>query len=125
MCRIVMEAAERLSKIGISAEVVDVQTLMPFDLPQLILESVKKTNRVIFADEDVPGGASAYMMEQVLDKQNAFQWLDSAPRCISAKAHRPAYSSDGDYFSKPNSDDLFEKAFEIMSEVHPDRFLSN
>lgn len=125
MCRIVMEAAERLSKIGISAEVVDVQTLMPFDLPQLILESVKKTNRVIFADEDVPGGASAYMMEQVLDKQNAFQWLDSAPRCISAKAHRPAYSSDGDYFSKPNSDDLFEKAFEIMSEVYPDRFLSN
>jgi 2-oxoisovalerate dehydrogenase E1 component len=125
MCRIVMEAAERLSNISISAEVVDVQTLMPFDLPHLILESVKKTNRVIFADEDVPGGASAYMMEQVLDKQNAFQWLDSAPRCISAKAHRPAYSSDGDYFSKPNSDDLFEKAFEIMSEVYPDRFLSN
>jgi len=122
MCRIVMDAAERLSAFGISSEVIDVQTLMPFDVNSRILESVKKTNRVIFADEDVPGGASAYMLENVLDKQNAFQWLDSAPRCISAKAHRPAYSSDGDYFSKPSSDDVFEKVFEVMSEVYPDKF---
>lgn len=122
MCRIVIEAAERLSAFGISAEVIDVQTLMPFDVHHKILESIKKTNKVIFADEDVPGGASGYMLEQVLDKQNAFKWLDSAPRCISAKAHRPAYSSDGDYFSKPSVDDIFEKAYEIMNEVNPDKF---
>ena len=124
MCRIVMEAAERLAQFGISAEVIDVQTLMPFDLESRILASIQKTNRVIFADEDVPGGASAYMLEQVLDKQNAFRWLDSSPRCISAKAHRPAYSSDGDYFSKPSADDVFEKAYEIMSEVSPEQFPS-
>jgi 2-oxoisovalerate dehydrogenase E1 component len=122
MCRIVMDAAERLSHIGISAEVIDIQTLMPFDRTSVILESVKKTNRVLFADEDVPGGASAYMMEQVIDKQNAYQWLDSAPRCLSAKAHRPAYSSDGDYFSKPSPDDVFEKAYEIVSEAIPQNF---
>ncbi len=124
MCRIVMEAAERLMMFGISTEVIDIQTLMPFDVKHLISESIKKTNRVIFADEDVPGGASAYMMQIVIDDQKAFQWLDSAPKCISAKAHRPAYSSDGDYFSKPSSDDVFEKAYEIMSEVFPERFPS-
>lgn len=124
MCRIVMEAAERLQLFDISAEVVDVQTLMPFDVHHVISESIKKTNRVIFADEDVPGGASAYMMQHVIDGQKAFQWLDSAPKCVSAKAHRPAYSSDGDYFSKPSADDIFEKAYEIMSEVNPQRFPS-
>ena len=124
MCRIVMEAAKRLAIFGISAEVIDIQTLMPFDIHHSIAESVKKTNRVIFADEDVPGGASAFMMQQVIDGQKAFQWLDSAPKCISAKAHRPAYSSDGDYFSKPSADDVFEKAYEIMSEVFPERFPS-
>lgn len=124
MCRIVMEAAIRLEIFGISAEVIDIQTLMPFDIHHSIAESVKKTNRVIFADEDVPGGASAFMMQQVIDVQKGFQWLDSAPKCISAKAHRPAYSSDGDYFSKPSADDVFEKAYEIMSEVFPERFPS-
>lgn len=122
MCRIVMEAAHRLAKIGITAEVIDVQTLMPFDVEQSIVESLKKTSRVLFADEDVPGGASAYMMEQVVDKQNAYRWLDSAPRCLSAKAHRPAYSSDGDYFSKPSADDVYEKAYEIVSESNPDKY---
>lgn len=122
MCRIVMEAASRLEIFGVSAEVIDIQTLMPFDVHHSIAESVKKTNRVIFADEDVPGGASAFMMQHVVDVQKAFQWLDSVPKCISAKAHRPAYSSDGDYFSKPSADDVFEKAYEVMSEVFPERF---
>jgi pyruvate/2-oxoglutarate/acetoin dehydrogenase E1 component len=124
MCRIVMEAANRLEIFGISAEVIDVQTLMPFDVHHKIAESVKKTNRVVFADEDVPGGASAYMMQNVIDDQKAFQWLDSAPKCIASKAHRPAYRSDGDYFSKPSADDVFEKAYELMSEVFPERFPS-
>jgi 2-oxoisovalerate dehydrogenase E1 component len=124
MCRIVMEAATRLEIFGISAEVIDIQTLMPFDVHHKIAESIKKTNRVVFADEDVPGGASAYMMQKVIDDQKAFQWLDSAPKCIASKAHRPAYSSDGDYFSKPSADDVFEKAYELMSEVFPERFPS-
>jgi pyruvate/2-oxoglutarate/acetoin dehydrogenase E1 component/TPP-dependent pyruvate/acetoin dehydrogenase alpha subunit len=122
MCRIVMEAAHRLAQMGISAEVVDIQTLMPFDIDNRIIDSIKKTNRVLFTDEDVPGGASAFMMEQVIDKQNAYRWLDSSPRCLSAKAHRPAYSSDGDYFSKPSADDVFEKSYEIVSEAMPERF---
>jgi len=102
--------------------VVDIQTLMPFDIDNRIIDSIKKTNRVLFTDEDVPGGASAFMMEQVIDKQNAYRWLDSSPRCLSAKAHRPAYSSDGDYFSKPSADDVFEKSYEIVSEAMPERF---
>lgn len=122
MCRIVMEAAERLAQLGIGAEVIDVQTLMPFDIESQIVKSIQKTSRVLFADEDVPGGASAYMMEQVIDKQDAYKWLDSSPRCLSAKPHRPAYGSDGDYFSKPSADDVFEKAYEIISESMPIRF---
>ncbi|WP_020596987.1 thiamine pyrophosphate-dependent enzyme [Spirosoma panaciterrae] len=122
MCRIVWEAANQLAQMGIQTEIIDVQTLLPFDVHQLILESIKKTNRVIFADEDVPGGASAYMMQQVVDGQNAYQYLDSPPRTLSAKAHRPPYGSDGDYFSKPNVDDVIEMAYELMSECEPDRF---
>lgn len=122
MCRIVMEAAEQLAQIGISVEVIDVQTLLPFDLSHRIVESIKKTNRVIFADEDMPGGGSGYMMQQVLDGQNAYQWLDSAPRCISAKPHRPAYSSDGDYFSKPNVEDIVETVYAVMYEADPVQF---
>ena len=122
MCRIVMAAAEQLEKIGISCEIVDVQTLLPFDLEHKILDSIKKTNRVLFADEDVPGGATAYMMQKVIDEQDAYQWLDSKPACISAKAHRPAYASDGDYFSKPNEEDLFDKVYEIMREANPQKF---
>ncbi|GAB3756593.1 alpha-ketoacid dehydrogenase subunit alpha/beta [Spirosoma pomorum] len=122
MCRIVMEAAQQLSSMGISIEVMDVQTLLPFDVHHLILESVKKTNRIVFADEDVPGGASAFMMQEVLECQNAYQYLDSAPRTISAKAHRPPYGSDGDYFSKPSVDDVIELVYELMNEAEPDRF---
>ena len=122
MCRIVMEAAAQLEEIGISAEIIDVQSLLPFDINQQILASIKKTNRVIFADEDVPGGASAYMMQEVIDKQNAYRWLDAAPKAISAQAHRPAYASDGDYFSKPNAETIFDTAYEIMHEAKPALF---
>ena len=119
MCRIVMEAANQLQEVGISCEIVDVQTLLPFDVDHKIIESVKKTNRVVFADEDVPGGASAYMMQQVVEEQNAYQYLDSQPITIAGKAHRPAYASDGDYFSKPNVEEVFDKIYELMSEVDP------
>lgn len=119
MCRIVMEAATQLEEVGIKAEVIDVQSLLPFDVNHLIVESIKKTNRVIFADEDVPGGASAFMMQEVLDKQDAYRWLDSAPKTVSAQAHRPAYASDGDYFSKPNTETIFDAVYEIMHEAKP------
>jgi len=122
MCRIVMEAAVQLQKLGIEAEIIDVQTLLPFDVHSSIVESIKKTNRVIFADEDLPGSASAYMMQQVLEKQNAYRWLDSAPTTISAKDHRPPYGSDGDYFTKPNMDDVLEAAYKIMREANPGDF---
>jgi pyruvate/2-oxoglutarate/acetoin dehydrogenase E1 component len=122
MCRIVMEAAAELSEMGISVEVIDVQTLLPFDTYGVIGESVKKTNRVIFADEDVPGGASAFMMQQVIEGQDVFEYLDSEPQTIAAKPHRPAYSSDGDYFSKPSSDDVVEKVYQIMHETNPKKF---
>jgi pyruvate/2-oxoglutarate/acetoin dehydrogenase E1 component len=102
--------------------VVDVQTLLPFDINHQIVESVKKTNRVIFADEDVPGGGAAYMMQHVLETQGAYQYLDAAPRTISSKAHRPAYSSDGDYFSKPNAEDVFETVYAMMAENNPAKF---
>ncbi|SFQ25697.1 Pyruvate/2-oxoglutarate/acetoin dehydrogenase complex, dehydrogenase (E1) component [Pseudarcicella hirudinis] len=122
MCRIVMEAAVQLENIGISVEVIDIQTLLPFDISHKIVESIRKTNRVIFADEDMPGGASAYMMQEVLDNQNAYRWLDSKPVCIAAQPHRPAYSSDGDYFSKPNVENVFDAAYAIMHEVNPELF---
>ncbi|WP_338873191.1 thiamine pyrophosphate-dependent enzyme [Spirosoma sp. SC4-14] len=122
MCRIVMEAAVELVEMGISIEVIDVQSLLPFDVHQSIVKSIQKTNRVIFTDEDVPGGASAYMLEQVVEGQKAYRYLDSAPKTISAKAHRPPYGSDGDYFSKPNVDDIIDGVYEIMSECEPDRF---
>ncbi|MCH8317200.1 MAG: hypothetical protein IIA88_01680, partial [Bacteroidetes bacterium] len=122
MCRIVMEAADQLEETGISCEVIDVQTLLPFDIHHKIVESVKKTNRVIFADEDVPGGASAYMMQGVLEEQDAYYWLDSQPRTLSAMPHRPAYGSDGDYFSKPNIEDVFDLVYEMMHEAEPGRF---
>lgn len=122
MCRIVMEAAEELDKFGISCEVIDVQTLLPFDIHHSIVESIKKTNRVVFADEDVPGGATAFMMQQVLENQKAFQYLDSAPITITGKEHRPAYSSDGDYFSKPNPEEIFDRIYAMIRETDPDRF---
>lgn len=118
-CKIAMDAAVQLEECGISAEIIDVQTLLPFDINNHILESVKKTNRVLFFDEDVPGGASAYMMQKVLEEQKAFQFLDAEPKTLSAKEHRPAYGSDGDYFSKPNVEDVFDAVYEIMHEANP------
>ena len=122
MCRIVMEAAQQLSEIGINAEVVDVQTLLPFDRHQIILESVKKTNRVAFIDEDVPGGASAFMMQNVLERDGGYFHLDSKPITITSQEHRPAYGTDGDYFSKPSVEDVYEKVYHLMHESNPEQF---
>lgn len=124
MCRIVMEAAQSLEEAGISCEVIDVQSLLPFDRHHTIVESVKKTSRVAFADEDVPGGASAFMMHQVLELQDGYRYLDSKPVTITAKEHRPAYASDGDYFSKPNAEEIFEKVYAVMHEADPVRYPS-
>jgi len=114
--RIVLEATETLDKLNISCEVIDVQTLLPFDLHHLIVDSLKKTNRIVFIDEDVPGGASAYMFNKVMEEQGGYRWLDVAPRTLSAKDHRPSYGSDGDYFSKPNPEDVIRVAKEMMAE---------
>ena len=122
MCRIVMEAAQELEAIGISLEVIDVQTLLPFDIHGVIGKSIRKTNRVIFADEDVPGGATAFMLQQVLDHQDVFKYLDSEPQTLAAKPHRPAYSSDGDYFSKPSVEDVVEKVYWMMHETDPKKY---
>jgi 2-oxoisovalerate dehydrogenase E1 component len=121
-CRIALEAAELLSKVGIEAEIIDVQSLLPFDIHHHILNSLKKTSRIIFVDEDVPGGTTAYMLQEVIEKQGGFYWLDAKPRTISGKPHRPAYGSDGDYFSKPNSEQIFESAYEIMHEGNPNQY---
>jgi pyruvate/2-oxoglutarate/acetoin dehydrogenase E1 component len=120
--RIVLEAADLLARRGIEAEVIDVQTLLPFDLRGAIVESLKKTNRVVFVDEDVPGGASAFMMSNVLERDGGYQWLDSEPRTVAAKEHRPAYGSDGDYWSKPNRESIFAAAYDLMHEAMPSRF---
>ncbi|MBS1780302.1 MAG: transketolase [Bacteroidetes bacterium] len=115
--RVIEEAiVNYLQPAGISCEVVDVRTLLPFDINNMILESLKKTNRIVFVDEDVPGGASAYMFQQVMEKQGGYRWLDVAPRTISAQAHRPAYATDGDYFSKPNAEDIAAVIEEMMKE---------
>lgn len=114
--RIIQDATERLAAEGISCEVIDVQTLLPFDINHMILESLKKTNRILFVDEDVPGGAAAYMYNQVIEEQKAFQWLDVSPRTLTAQAHRPSYGSDGDYFSKPNAEDVIRVVREMISE---------
>jgi pyruvate/2-oxoglutarate/acetoin dehydrogenase E1 component/TPP-dependent pyruvate/acetoin dehydrogenase alpha subunit len=122
MCRIVMDAAAELEEIGISIEVIDVQTLLPFDTYGVIGASIQKTNRVIFADEDVPGGASAFMMQQVLDQQQVYAHLDAAPQTLAAQAHRTAYSTDGDYFSKPSAEDVLEKVYQVMHESNPKKY---
>ncbi|HEY6957180.1 MAG TPA: transketolase C-terminal domain-containing protein, partial [Flavisolibacter sp.] len=114
--RVVMEAAHTLEKQGISCEIVDIQTLLPFDLHHRILDSLKKTNRIVFVDEDVPGGGAAYMFNKVMEEQGGYRWLDVAPRTITAKAHRPAYGSDGDYFSKPNAEEVEAVIKDMMSE---------
>lgn len=122
--RIVEQVAKELLEVDITIELIDAQCLLPFDLEQDVLKSVQKTNRILVIDEDVPGGCSAYLMQQIIEKQGAFTYLDSAPQTLTAKAHRPAYSSDGDYFSKPNAEDIFEKIYSIMNEVAPNKFPS-
>lgn len=122
MCRIILDAANQLEEFGISCEVIDAQSLLPFDLNHDILKSVMKTNRLVVADEDVPGGASAFILQKILEEQNAYQYLDSKPITITAKEHRPAYSSDGDYFSKPNVEEVFDRIYEILSEVNPGKY---
>jgi pyruvate/2-oxoglutarate/acetoin dehydrogenase E1 component/TPP-dependent pyruvate/acetoin dehydrogenase alpha subunit len=119
--RIAQEAVEQLANFGISVELIDVQTLLPFDLYQSILKSVQKTHKVVFFDEDVPGGATAYMMQKVIEEQDAWKYLDCKPITITAMEHRPAYTTDGDYFSNPNTEDVFDAIYKLMSEAEPDR----
>ncbi|SDQ73046.1 alpha-ketoacid dehydrogenase subunit alpha/beta [Flagellimonas zhangzhouensis] len=117
--RIVESVANDLLEVGIDAEVIDAQSLLPFDLEHDVVKSLQKTNRLLVVDEDVPGGCSAYLLQEVVENQGGYKYLDSAPQTLTAKAHRPAYASDGDYFSKPNAEDIFEKVYEIMHEVDP------
>lgn len=121
-CRIAMEAADMLAEHGIRAEIIDIQTLLPFDIESRICESLKETNRLVVLDEDVPGGASAFILQQVLELQEGYRWLDSAPLTITSKAHRPAYGSDGDYFSKPSADEVFMKVYGMMHEADPQQW---
>jgi pyruvate/2-oxoglutarate/acetoin dehydrogenase E1 component len=114
--RIIDDAAKRLESLGVSLEIIDVQTLLPFDINHMVVSSLKKTNRILFIDEDVPGGASAYMYQQVIEGQGGYKWLDVAARTLCSKAHRPAFGSDGDYFSKPNTEEIIETVMSMMSE---------
>jgi 2-oxoisovalerate dehydrogenase E1 component len=120
--RIAMDAVRQLREFNIHVELIDVQTLLPFDIEEIIADSIRKTNRVVFFDEDVPGGATAYMMQKVLEEQGAFKYLDSQPRTLAAREHRPAYSTDGDYFSNPNAENVFETIYAVMHEVNPKGF---
>ena len=120
--RIAEDAVKQLSQFGISVDLIDVQTLLPFDKNKLILESLKKTGKILFFDEDVPGGATAFMMQKVLEEQNAWFHLEMSPRTLTAQEHRPAYASDGDYFSNPNAEDVFDKVYEMMHEINPGKF---
>ncbi len=120
--RIAREAIEQLSDVGISAELIDVQTLLPFDTEGIILNSLKKTNRIVFFDEDVPGGATSFMMQKVIEEQGGFYYLDHKPVSLTAKEHRPAYGTDGDYFSNPNAEDVYETIYTMMGEAYPDKF---
>lgn len=122
LCRLSAQAADALEDVGISVEIIDVRTLLPFDLEGVILESLKRTNRILFLDEDLPGGTTAYMMQQVLEEQGGYYWLDSEPRTLTAQAHRPAYGTDGNYFSKPNPETIYESVYEMMHEADPQRF---
>lgn len=120
--RLIEQAEKELQEVGINAEIIDVQSLLPFDINHDIVKSVAKTNRLLVVDEDVPGGASAYILQQIVDEQNAYKHLDSKPETLAAKAHRPAYGTDGDYFSKPSAEDIFEKVYAIMSEANPAKY---
>ena len=121
-CHLAIEAAKQLQEVNISIEVIDVQTLLPFDINNTIVGSLKKTNRIIFLDEDVPGGASAFMMQKVLEEQKGYNYLDAEPKTLSAKEHRPAYGSDGSYFSKPGADDIFDMAYNLMRDTDPIKY---
>lgn len=122
--RLVEQAAKELETVGISAEIIDIQSLLPFDINHDIVKSVAKTNRLLVIDEDVPGGASAYILQEIVEVQNAYKHLDSAPQTLASKPHRPAYGTDGDYFSKPSVEDIFEKVYAIMHEANPSKFKS-
>ncbi len=121
-CHLAMEAGKMLDEVGISIEVIDVQTLLPFDVTHSLVESIQKTNRVVFFDEDVSGGATGFMMQKVLEEQGGYQFLDAAPKTLSAKDHRPPYGSDGNYFSKPSADDLFDTVYSLLQEAQPSKF---
>jgi pyruvate/2-oxoglutarate/acetoin dehydrogenase E1 component len=121
-CNICEAVLPELEDVGISAELIDVRTLLPFDRNHDIVESLKKTNRILFVDEDVPGGATAFMMQKVIDEQQGYYYLDSEARCLTAKEHRGAYGSDGDYFSKPSEEDIFDAVYEIMHEANPQKY---
>jgi pyruvate/2-oxoglutarate/acetoin dehydrogenase E1 component len=120
--RIVQEAAELLATAGIEGEIIDIQTLLPFDRPGVIVESLKKTNRIAFIDEDVPGGASAFMMQNVLERDGGYEWLDAQPLTITGKEHRPSYGSDGDYWSKPNRESIFAAVYGLVREANPRKY---
>ena len=122
--RIVQEAAEELASFGISVEIIDPQTLLPFDTTHVCATSLKKTNKLLVVDEDVPGGASAYILQQIIEQQKGYFNLDSQPKTLSAKAHRPPFGSDGDYFSKPSVDDVIETIYGIMHEANPVKYPS-
>nr|WP_314897066.1 thiamine pyrophosphate-dependent enzyme [uncultured Flavobacterium sp.] len=120
--RLVQQAAKELLEVGIDCEIIDLQSLLPFDVNQDVVKSIAKTNRLLVIDEDVPGGASAYILQQIIEQQDAYNYLDSKPQTLTAKAHRPAYGTDGDYFSKPSTEDIFEKVYGMMNEVNPSKF---
>ena len=122
--RIAQEAIKNLENHQISVELIDIQTLIPFDINNTLIESLKKTNRLVVLDEDVPGGASAYILQKILEEQGGYNYLDAKPVTITSKEHRPAYGSDGDYFSKPNSDDVFEIVYKLMNEASPEQYPS-
>jgi pyruvate/2-oxoglutarate/acetoin dehydrogenase E1 component len=121
-CNLAAQACEELEGLGIDAELIDVRTLLPFDIDHIIAEHLENTNRLLIVDEDVPGGASAYILDQIVNAQKGYFLLDSQPVTLTAKDHRPAYSSDGDYFSKPSVEDIVETAYEIMGEAYPEKF---
>ncbi|TAH42263.1 MAG: transketolase [Bacteroidetes bacterium] len=120
--RIVEEALPQLTELGISIELIDIQTLLPFDVDKTIVNSIRKTNKLLVLDEDVPGGASAFILQQILEEQGGFAFLDATPKTLTAKPHRPAYGSDGDYFSKPNAEDIIESVYSMMSEYNPEKY---
>ncbi len=122
--RLVEQAAKELLEAGIDCEIIDIQSLLPFDVNKDIVKSIAKTNRLLVIDEDVPGGASAYILQQIIENQDGYKYLDSKPQTLTAKAHRPAYGTDGDYFSKPSIEDIFEKVYAMMNEVNPSKFPS-